>query len=123
MSKIDLDLDTIVKPKGVVKLNGKTFEVEPPTVLQLLAMTKKAMSLRNLDESDLSKDDILDKMNDVLGSIVELVPDMKEENLTLDQIFLLLDFLANMVVPSDVKELEKEGITLSNDQKKILSDH
>jgi len=119
----DLDLDTLVKPSKTIRLNGEAITIKPPELEELLKLSKlggaiqKKQTGKKMDESE-----AVEAINSLRDAFAELVPELKGKSLNVEQLLALLDLVVKMAMPSDVSELEKRGITLTSDQKKILSD-
>lgn len=122
-SKVDLDLDVLAKQSKHVKLNGKTIEVRPLEVGELFSLHKLGKDFQNVNTDDMDEEKAVQAVEALQGGFERFIPDLKGQKLSLDQMFALLDLVIEMAMPSDVEELEKRGITLSADQKKILSQY
>lgn len=122
-TKIDLDLDILAKPSKRIKLNGKTIEVKPLEVGELFSLHRMAKDFQKLDADKIDEESAVDAFEALKGGFVKLIPDLEGEPLSIDQMFALLDLVIGMSMPADVEELEKRGIKLSADQKKILSQY
>lgn len=120
-NKVDLDLDILAKPSKTVKLNGKTIEVRPLEVGELFSLHKLGKEFQGVDTKNVDEESAVGAFNALQEGLTKFIPDLKGEKLSIDQMFALLDLVISMAMPSDVEELEKRGITLSADQKKILS--
>lgn len=118
--QFDLDLDTLVDSGKLIKLNGKTFTAYSPDLGELLKIIKISKSFQaNPDASEEGAIQIVEQIKIVLS---KSIPGLENESLTIQQLFRLVEFLAELSVPKDLAELEKKGITMSASQKKILSD-
>lgn len=120
---VDLDLSTLVQAKKRVKMpDGNIIEIAPPALETLLKVAKIGADMQevqgNLTELDEQK--AIDLYANLTKAFKELVPELADADLNYEQTFALLDLVVQMAMPSDLKELEKRGITLSTDQKKIL---
>ena len=70
----------------------------------------------------MTEEEAVEAINSLRDAFAELVPELKGKPLNVEQLLALLDLVVSMAMPSDVSELEKRGIKLDADQKKILSD-
>ena len=86
---IDLDLDALVPQEKKIKLNGKEYSVKQPTLAQLLMVLSMSEKLQTDKESA----EALGKMMEI---IVILIPDLKDEPLTAEQAFKILEFVIKM---------------------------
>lgn len=120
----DLDLDTLVKPSKKVRLQGETIEIEPPELEQLLKLSKLGGQIQKQQSGKkMNEEEAVAAINNLRAAMVELIPDLKDKKpLNVDQLMALLNLVVETAMPNDVSELEKRGIKLTDDQKKILSD-
>lgn len=121
---VDLDLDTLVRPSKKIKLGGQIITITPPDLETLFKVAKIGGELEKAQKSlsDLSEEQAVELYNNLREAFDELVPELKGHKLSYEQIFALLDMIVDMSMPADVSELEKRGIKLDSDQKKILKD-
>ena len=117
----DLDLDTLVSPTKKIRYNGEIIEVNVPDLGQLLKLSKVGGELQGFNAQETTEEQLAEALDKLRHAISELVPNLAVKELNLNQLLALLTFVTKMAVPSDVSELEKRGITLNDDQKKILS--
>ncbi len=119
----DLDLDTLVKPSKKIRLNGEAITINPPSLEELLKLSKLGGAIQAKQTGKkMSEEEAVEAINSLRDAFAELVPELKGKSLNVEQLLALLDLVVKMAMPSDVTELEKRGITLDADQKKILSD-
>lgn len=119
----DLDLDTLVKPSKTIKLAGEAITINPPSLEELLKLSKLGGQIQKRQTGDkMTEEEAVDAINSLRDAFAELVPELKGKPLNVEQLLALLDLVVSMAMPSDVSELEKRGIKLDADQKKILSD-
>lgn len=120
----DLDLDTLVKPSKKVRIGGEIIEIHPPELEQLLKLSKLGGKIQNQQSGKkMNEEEAVAAINDLRAAMVELIPELKDKpTLNVDQLLALLNLVVETAMPNDVSELEKRGITLTDDQKKILSD-
>lgn len=120
----DLDLDTLVKPSKKVKINGEIIEIEPPELEQLLKLSKLGGEIQKQQTGKkMSEEEAVAAIGRLREAFTELVPALKDKKpLNVDQLLALLNMVVTIAMPNDVTELEKRGIKLDADQKKILSD-
>lgn len=122
-STYDLDLDTLVKPSKKIKLGGEAIEIQPPSLEELLKLSKLGGAIQKRQSGEkMSEEEAVEAINNLRDAFAELIPELKGKALNVEQLLALLDLVVAMAMPSDVSELEKRGITLDADQKKILQD-
>lgn len=121
--RVDLDLDVLAKPSKNVRLNGKVVEVRPLEVGELFRLHRLGKDFQQVDTDNMTEEQATEAFKALHDGFTEFIPDLKGQTLSIDQLFALLDLVINMAMPSDIEELEKRGITLSADQKKILSQY
>lgn len=109
---VDLDLDLLVETKKV-KLNGKVFDVAPADVRQLVRLTALAERI----DGESKDEEALSAFSELLDILNKLVPSLEDESLTIEQAFALIEFINANSLPSDTKELEKQGITTTDKKK------
>lgn len=121
---VDLDLDTLVRPSKKVRLNGQIITITPPDLETLFKVAKMGGDLQAAQKQleTIDEKQAVELYTKLREAFEELIPDLKGHNLAYEQIFALLDMIVDMSMPSDVAELEKRGIKLDTDQKKILKD-
>ena len=119
MSKVDLDLDLLKPEPKKVRLNGKEHDAYPPSIDALFSLIRMKNKLDDIGQMNESEAEGV--FNDIKGAIAMLIPGIEQEQLSLEQLFALVDFISGLAVPSDIKAMEAKGIKLSTDQKKILS--
>lgn len=119
----DLDLDTLVKPSKKIKFGGEVIEIKPPALEELLKLSKLGGQIQKRQSGEkMSEEEAVEAINSLRDAFAELVPELKGKPLNVEQLLALLDLVVSLAMPSDVTELEKRGIKLDDDQKKILSD-
>jgi len=119
----DLDLDTLVKPSKTIRLGGEAIVINPPSLEELLKLSKLGGAIqKKQDGKKMSEEEAVEAINSLRAAFADLVPELKGKPLNVEQLLALLDLVVKMAMPSDVTELEKRGITLDSDQKKILQD-
>lgn len=120
MTDFDLDLDVLANETKKVKYNGELVEFVPPEVGELFAMMKLSSGVKAIDMNDAAQ--VEEGYNKLRDGITKVIPALKEARLNIKQLFALLDLIIKSCVPKDISDLEKHGITLTDDQKKTLSD-
>jgi len=119
----DLDLDTLVKPSKKIRLAGEAITINPPSLEELLKLSKLGGQIQKKQTGEkMTEEEAVEAINSLRDAFAELVPELKGKPLNVEQLLALLDLVVSMAMPSDVSELEKRGIKLDADQKKILSD-
>lgn len=119
----DLDLDTLVKPSKRIKFGGEAIEIQPPSLEELLKLSKLGGQIQKRQSGQkMSEEEAVEAINSLRDAFADLVPELKGKQLNVEQLLALLDLVVGLAMPSDVTELEKRGIKLDDDQKKILSD-
>ena len=122
-STYDLDLDTLVKPSKRIKLGGEAIEIQPPSLEELLKLSKLGGAIQKRQAGEkMSEEEAVEAINNLRAAFADLIPALKGKALNVEQLLALLDMVVSMAMPSDVSELEKRGIKLDADQKKILQD-
>lgn len=121
---VDLDLDTLVRPSKKIKLGGEIITIAPPDLETLFKVAKMGGDLQaaQANLTDVDEQKAVELYQTLREAFEELIPALKGKNLTVEQVFALLDMIVDMAMPADVTELEKRGIKLDDDQKKILKD-
>lgn len=120
-STYDLDLDTLVKPSKRIKLGGEAIEIQPPSLEELLKLSKLGGAIQKRQAGEkMSEEEAVEAINNLRAAFADLIPALKGKALNVEQLLALLDMVVSMAMPSDVSELEKRGIKLDADQKKIL---
>lgn len=119
----DLDLDTLVKPSKKVRINGEIVEIQPPSLEELVGLAKLGGELQSMqvDKKNMDVDQVETAITKLRDGFASLVPELKDHKLNIDQLLALLDLVVQTAQPNDVKELEKRGISMSDDQKKTVS--
>lgn len=118
---VDLDLEILVGvTKNIRMPDGKVITVATPDLEQLFKLSKLGGEMQSA--ADLSEDQAVQVYADLKAAFVELVPQLKpyRDVLNYQQVFAILNLVVKMAMPSDLSELEKQGITLDDDQKKVL---
>jgi hypothetical protein len=122
----DLDLDTLSQSKKRVKIAGQVIEFDPPALEDLIEVAKLGGELQKLQaqQADGSVDaefmgNVMDKLKNGLANIV---PELKEHKLNINQLMALINLFVESAQPADAKELEKRGVSMTDDQKKTASD-
>lgn len=122
-SAYDLDLDTLVQPSKKIRLDGEIIEIKPPALEELLKLSKLGGEIQKMQSGEkMSEEDAVAAIGKLRGAFTELIPALEGHNLNIDQLLALLNMVVKIAMPNDVTELEKRGITLDADQKKILQD-
>lgn len=123
MSKnFDLDLDALAGKSEKIKLGGEIIEVKQPSLVQLVKLVSAGNRLQSMDESSITEKEAEEAINLMSEVLIMIVPELKGKHLTIRQMFALFDLIQRLAIPKDLEELEKRGVKLSSDQKKILSD-
>jgi hypothetical protein len=125
-STYDLDLDTLSQSKKRVKINGEVIEFDPPALEDLIEVAKLGGQLQKLQGQQAAGEidaefmgEVMDKLKTGLSGIV---PELKEHKLNIEQLMALINLFVESAQPNDAKELEKRGVSMTDDQKKTASD-
>lgn len=122
-SAYDLDLDTLVQPSKKIRLDGEIIEIKPPALEELLKLSKLGGEIQKMQSGEkMSEEEAVGAIGKLREAFTELIPALQGHNLNIDQLLALLNMIVKIAMPNDVSELEKRGITLDADQKKILQD-
>lgn len=127
-STYDLDLDTLVAAKKKIKIRGELVEIEIPSLEKLLQLSTLGRDLQEVQNGleSLTEEQQAAKVEEAIArmraAFEQLMPELKELNLNMDQLFALLNFVTKHAMPTENEELKKRGITLDSDQKKIPQD-
>lgn len=116
-----LDLDTLDPRPGTVKLHGKEFTVYPPSVGQIVKLTKVAKSLDDFTDTKVdgvSAIELVEKLLDVLDPIIPGIKDDKVQ-LNMAQAGALMRFVFSLASPKETEALRAEGIDPVTTEKKI----
>lgn len=114
----DLDLDALDPKPKQVKLGGKLFEVYPPKLGAIIALTRLMKELQDVGE-DTEK--ALVAIESIRKAVEPIIPGLKDEthlDLSIDQVSALLEFVFKMATPPEAQELEKKGIEPGSTEKK-----
>lgn len=105
MNKYLLDLDALVPEKKQVKLGGKIYEVNPPTMVQLIALQKTLLSMK--DSTTEEQEDAINKVKNIIS---EIVPGIDGLNLNTQQLQALIEFAysTNTPQPTEEKKITKK---------------
>ena len=139
-SALDLDLDALTGKSKIVKINGKVIEVFPPSLEELLKLQELAKQFEKMDANNLTEEEarlvFVDLQEGVLNLIPGLASILKKEpgfkgfihsifkkkndrsSLTLSQVYALINLVIEMSMPENLKELQKNNITIATDKKK-----
>lgn len=124
-STYDLDLDTLGQSKKRVKIGGEVIEFEPPSLEDLIELAKLGGKLQKLQSADGKSienvDDMSNVMDELRNGLVNIVPELKDKKLNMEQLLALINLFVDAAQPNDTKELEKRGISMTDDQKKTVS--
>lgn len=118
----DLDLDTLSQTKKRVKIAGQVIEFDPPALEDLIEVAKLGGELQKLQGQQAAgtvdaefMGDVMDKLKNGLTGIV---PELKDHKLNIQQLIALINLFVESAQPADAKELEKRGVSMTDDQKK-----
>lgn len=121
-SSYDLDLDTLSQSKKRVKIGGNVIEFDPPALEDLIEVAKLGGQLQKLQGQQAAGEvdaefmgDVMDKLKNGLSNIV---PELKDHKLNIEQLMALINLFVESAQPNDAKELEKRGVSMTDDQKK-----
>lgn len=125
--EVDLDLEALViKAKNIRLPSGQVVAIQVPSLATLFNITKLGNKVNALAKTDKPIPDSkkIAIFEDIKNGFMELIPELApyKEQLNDSQIVALLEFVAKISMPKDLDELEKRGITLDDDQKKVLAD-
>ena len=120
----DLDLDTLSQDKKRVKIGGEVIEFDPPSLEDLIELAKLGGKLQKYQgqQNVENIDEMSEVMDGLKNGLSNIVPELKDKKLNLQQLLALIDLFVDSAQPNDVKELEKRGIKMDDDQKKTASD-
>jgi hypothetical protein len=122
MNEQILDLDALVPQKARVKLGGEWIEVSPPDVLAILELPALAAKFQQLQTGGATTEQSAEAVKEFKKALSTLIPNIEKYSLTTNQLFALLEFIMKIAIPEKIDQMEKAGVKLDNDQKKILSD-
>lgn len=103
-----IDLDAFSPEPVVIKLQDQEITIKPPTLADVMDLGRLASKLKNTAE--MPTDEVTALLQQVNEKIYSLVPELKDKELNVSQLFALISIINKMAVPKDVKELEKQGI-------------
>lgn len=116
-----IDLQELVTETADLRLpDGTMTVVEPPALEDFLELAKLHAEASEADETDATAN-VADLFKRMRAEIVRLVPALEPYKLNMQQMIRIIMSLQQMCFPEDVAELEKMGITLTDDQKKVVS--
>lgn len=114
----ELDLDALTNAPGRIKFQGEWFDVQPPTLEQLvqLARIKREIGKPGIDEVE-----GLELFAKAREDLKEFLPELAGKLRDISEILGVLQFMDQLATPNDVEELTRRRITpLNDDQKKAL---
>ena len=147
-STVDLDLDALVQESKRVRIGGQIIEIQPPDLEELMRVAKLGglmqdaqrgtfISARKMTDAEkkanpdyhenggytkkIGGEEAVDAFAKLRSAFTKFIPDLKDIKLNIEQLFALINLVMTMAAPESLKELEKEGIKLNVEQKKILS--
>lgn len=111
-----VDLDALAAPQPArIKLDGAEIQVNPPKTADFLRL---GILGQKLEEASSLDDDAITKLIDSLtATIVRIVPELADKQLSTAQLLKLVQIISEMGMPPDAAELNKRGIKV-NDPKK-----
>lgn len=121
-NSIDLDLDALTSNTKKIKLNGKEFTITPPDVAELFELMSVGKKLRKMNSQDMSEEDAMNAFELMKDAFIKIIPELKGEKVSIEQLFALLQLVTKMAIPSNVKAMEEAGVKIDSTQKKTLSD-
>jgi UDP-glucose 6-dehydrogenase len=101
-----LDLDALVDTSNSIVLNGKSIPVVEPSVDDML----KLMSLSSVAETSNSSDSVAQ----LVAAVIALVPELKDERLTMKQLNAVVNLIMGMIQSKEEKDLKEQGIEAAN---------
>lgn len=114
----ELDLDALTQQPGRIKLNGEYLEIMPPTLGELIVLTKLR---KKLTESQGDPVAALELFEESRVEIEKIIPELEGKLRDISQIMGVIQFMDALATPKDLEELAKRKITpLNDDQKKAL---
>lgn len=119
---IDLDLDALAKPTRYIKFGGKAIAITTPSVEQLFRLMSMAGKIKNFDPKNMTPEKATEAYELFETTFKTIIPESKGLNMDIEQMFALLEFIVDIAMPKDKSILEKAGVKLDIDQKKIVSD-
>lgn len=118
----DLDLDTLSQTKKRVKIAGQVIEFDPPALEDLIEVAKLGGELQKLQGQQAAGTVDAEFMGDVMDKLKKgltgIVPELKDHKLNIQQLIALINLFVESAQPADAKELEKRGVSMTDDQKK-----
>lgn len=115
---VDLDLDAILPEKRTIKLNGKTFLINPPDVGELFSMAKLGLVLKNAQDGSINESEAAEGLAQLQEALKKVIPEIKDEKLTIGQLMALFKFIGEIVKPAQLTALEDNGISVDLSEKK-----
>lgn len=101
---LDFTLTELDKPKLIRFSDGKEAKVYKPSMQQLIKLSlfvKKYEDIKDKSEEDIAADLELTAglVNGLIEALEELIPEMKGQNLSVDQLFKLLNLIMADAIP------------------------
>jgi hypothetical protein len=99
-----LDLDIINPEPKTIKFSGQLIKVNPPTMGNLMAIYKFSQKM-TVDNPDYEV-----AFTDIKNIIGEIVPELKEKELSVSQVMALIQLISNMsnLTPTTTETSEKK---------------
>lgn len=105
----------IIPEQSEIEVRGVKYKVKPQKLYHALMITKFGSTFENIAKLTAQQAKQLD--NEVNQLINELVPELASTELTPTEIMEVLAHIMFSSQPSEVKELQDEGIAVNNDPK------
>lgn len=119
--KFQVNLDALAPESGEATIDGKTYEVKPPTTGQMVKLISTFQSFQSVMENNESTDEEIDNTANKLVDIVrKIVPELAEKKLEFSQLIGIASMIAEMSMPQ-TEELTKRKITPNEVKKNPLS--
>ncbi len=107
-----IDLDAL-QPKAVtIKFGGNEFAFNPPQVADALSVGNAAAALDDI--GSLTDEQIREKTDTLKVLLEKLCPQIKDHELGLAQLLLLVKAVSDMSMPPDAKELAKRNMSVAD---------
>jgi hypothetical protein len=104
--RIKLDLDALVPEAAEITIGGEKIMMTPPTVEQILKMTRVTNEFGDIEKHPEKISDFMDKISEI---IYEIIPSLKGKELGLRQIMALIDLIMELSMPDKGEKVQEDG--------------
>ncbi len=119
-NKMKINLAELVSEQAELTLpDGKVVNIDPPEVEDFVNLAKLQSEALSAEE-DADAVAVAELFGTMKAELVKLVPPLEGHKLNLPMVMRMISSLQQLCFPEDVEELEKMGITLTDDQKKEI---